>query len=393
MKKWVATGELAVLGVIQEQHPERCVLFSQWQEFDWPILHDPINVLRTTAVPILVAIDEHGIVRSTKPKVETFEEEFMSVRFAPPSQATAPESLTPSRDSSELRRTAEVSGAADDWRSYADSVSIWGDADSVDHAIQAYERVVKADPQDAPAQFRLGVCLRRRYETPSRQADDFSRAVGAWENALAQDPNQYIWRRRIQQYGPRLMKPYPFYDWVTQAEQEITARGLQPVHLAVRPTGAEIAEPSKEFAVARSTAAEANAALIFRDVQQLIRTSVTVVPTEVKPGSTARVHVEFVPNVALKSHWNNEAEPLRMWVAPSEVQASAQHLASDPVEEAVSDEVRRLDFEVQVPADAAPESTLSLSAYALYYVCEDVDGQCRFLRGDIPIEIAVAPAE
>ena len=62
----------------------------------------------------------------------------------------------------------------------------------------------------------------------------FQRAIDAWGQALAIDPNHYIWRRRIQQYGPRLIKPYPFYDWVEQAAREIRARGETPVELAVR---------------------------------------------------------------------------------------------------------------------------------------------------------------
>jgi hypothetical protein len=38
------------------------------------------------------------------------------------------------------------------------------------------------------------------------------KAVQYWTMALDMDSNQYIWRRRIQQYGPRLEKPYSFYD-------------------------------------------------------------------------------------------------------------------------------------------------------------------------------------
>ncbi len=52
-----------MLGVTQEQHADRCRLFAQWKQFGWPILHDPINLLEAPAVPIVVAIDEHGIVR------------------------------------------------------------------------------------------------------------------------------------------------------------------------------------------------------------------------------------------------------------------------------------------------------------------------------------------
>ena len=75
------------------------------------------------------------------------------------------------------------------------------------------------DPKNAPVQFRLGVCYRRRYESQQRQPGDFQAAIDSWSRALDLDPNQYIWRRRIQQYGPRLDKPYAFYDWVNEAEK------------------------------------------------------------------------------------------------------------------------------------------------------------------------------
>ena len=67
-----------------------------------------------------------------------------------------------------------------------------------------------------------------RYDSAHRREGDFQRAVEAWSRALEIDPNNYIFRRRIQQYGPRLSKPYPFYDWVSRARDEITARGETP---------------------------------------------------------------------------------------------------------------------------------------------------------------------
>lgn len=56
-------------------------------------------------------------------------------------------------------------------------------------------------------EFRLGVAYRARYDSLLRQPGDFRKAVEHWERALALDANQYIWRRRIQQYGPRFDKP------------------------------------------------------------------------------------------------------------------------------------------------------------------------------------------
>ena len=62
-------------------------------------------------------------------------------------------------------------------------------------------------------------------DSVTSQAGDFQAAVDHWGAALRLNPNQYIYRRRIQQYGPRLTKPYPFYDWIKQARSDIAARG------------------------------------------------------------------------------------------------------------------------------------------------------------------------
>ncbi len=127
-------------------------------------------------------------------------------------------------------------------------MALWGGEKQLSPSLVAYREAVTLDPKDGPSWFRLGVCLRRRFETTARKSDDFRSAVEAWGTALELDPNQYIWRRRIEQYGPRLDKPYPFYDWVTEAETAVRKRGDTPVSLPVRPDGSEIAKPSKVFA-------------------------------------------------------------------------------------------------------------------------------------------------
>jgi hypothetical protein len=78
----VKEGRLVLLGVTQEQHADRCRLFAQWKQFDWPILHDPINLMKAPAVPIVVAIDEHGIVRAVRPRSQTLAAEFLDKTFA-----------------------------------------------------------------------------------------------------------------------------------------------------------------------------------------------------------------------------------------------------------------------------------------------------------------------
>jgi hypothetical protein len=48
-----------------------------------------------------------------------------------------------------------------------------------------------------------------------------------------------------------------------------------------------------------------------------------------------------------------------------------------------------LDVELQVPDDDA-DYAIRVPAYGLYYVCEDIDGACQYLRQDVPIEIRIS---
>ena len=138
-REWVKQGRLVLLGVTQEQHADRCRLFAQWKRFDWPILHDPINLLEAPAVPIVVAIDEHGIVRAVRPRPEKFEAEFLDKTFADDAQPGAPRSSGPP-DPSALVHKAEANPAAGAWREVGDALTIWGGAERRDEAIDAYAR-------------------------------------------------------------------------------------------------------------------------------------------------------------------------------------------------------------------------------------------------------------
>ena len=114
-----------------------------------------------------------------------------------------------------------------------------------------------------------------------------------------------------------------------------------------------------------------------------------VVPTRVRPGQAARVHVTFRPSAAHKARWNNESTPLRVWVAGAEGWTIASRLLKAPQgDQPESDEVRRLDFEVKAPPTA--EGKTRLAAYALYNTCEEAGGRCLFLRQDLTIELDVA---
>ena len=388
-RAWVKQGRLVLLGVTQEQHADRCRLFAQWKGFDWPILYDPINLLESPLVPIVVAIDEHGIVRAVRPRPETFAAEFLDKTFADDAPPLAPRSAGPP-DPAALRRQAEASPSAGAWRAVGDALAIWGGAERVDQAIDAYARALALDRSDKNAWFRLGVAYRLRHESSGRRPGDFQAAIDAWGRALELDPNRYIWRRRIEQYGPRLAKPYAFYDWVAQAKAEVSRRGGTPVPLDVEPYGSELAGPVRDVVAAAAAPVEPDpTGRIHRDQERLIEAEVAVVPARVRPGQAARVHLTFRPAAARKARWNNESTPLRVWVAGAEGWTVAPRLLESPQgDQPESDEVRRLDFEVKAPPTAGGKTRLA--AYAVYNTCEEAGGRCLFLRQDLTIEVDVA---
>lgn len=390
MQEWIRDKKLAVLGIAQEQHPDRCRLFAQWKKLNWPILYDPINVLQVRGVPIEVAIDEYGIVRSIRPDMKTFEKEFLDKTFVPTNVASSmrPEKAT-RPDIDALRRRAEQSRSSNAWRQVGDALALWGEPADINDAIDAYSKAVQIRPEDGDAHFRLGVCYRIRYESEYRQPTDFQTAVDHWTRARQINPNQYIWRRRIEQYGPRANKPYSFYDWVQTAVRDIRTRGEKPVEIMVLPTSSEIAEPGRDFENEQLNVKPPDPeGRILRDRQHLILTEVTVIPPRIKPGGTVRVHITLRPNEKLKAYWNNEAEPLKLWVDPPPGwKAEPQLLTASQGDKPETSEPRHIEFEIHAANDA--DGASKLTAYALYYVCEGAGGTCTFLRQDIPITIKV----
>ncbi|MEE8525977.1 MAG: hypothetical protein V3T72_18730 [Thermoanaerobaculia bacterium] len=391
-------GKIRTVGIIQEQHPDRARLFMQWKGMDWPIFVDALDLLEVAVVPITVFVDEHGIVRQVSPRPADLAG-FVARDFAPAAAsedtanrlgladlaalAVAVEARVPS--GLEGRPDAEQAAA---WKAHAQTLFLWGGADELDTAIEAFEKAVDLEPADGQARFQLGVAVRRRYDSPRRRAGDFQRAVDQWSRALGLDPNQYIWRRRIQQYGPRLAKPYPFYDWVERARAEIRTRGETPVELVAEPGAAEIASPAKSFENAKGLEEPDPGGRILRDERGFVSVEKTVVPGTVVAGGPARLHLVFRPNASIKAHWNNEAEDLEVWLeAPPgwEVDRPLIRVPNPP--QPVSRETRIVEVEVRSPDSAT--GSVTLSAYALYYVCEDVKGTCLYRRQDIAVAVAV----
>lgn len=387
-----ARNKIQMVGIIEEQHPDRARLFMQWKQMDWPLLVDSLNLLEVPAVPITLALDEHGVIRIIYPdieKLDRIEAEFVDRTFEMPASAIASTVAVP--DLEQIRGRAEQDATADAWRTYAHAVTLWGDASRLQDAIDACHSALEIAPDHDPTHFRLGVIYRKRYDSKYRQPGDFQNAVRAWTNALALAPNNYIWRRRIQQYGPRLDKPYPFYDWVPTAREEIRTRGETPTSLTAEPGGAEFAAPAEHFDTYDSPETEPDPeGRITRDASQLVEIDTIVVPPSLHPGQTARVHVLLKPNADAKAHWNNEVDNSVLWVAPPANWEVDQryHTVANPTDP-LSQEERAFEFEVYAPEDIS-SGEHTLGAYAVYYVCEDVHGICLYRRQDITIQLNVA---
>ncbi len=385
MKDELAKQNVVMLGVIQEQHPERCRLFMQWKQMKFPIVADPINLLGARAVPIVIAIDEHGVVRSTRTRTNWVRDTFLSTKYDKPDQLAAKSTM--SDDVEQLQRIAQSENTASAWTQLGDGYLFSGNDADLSKALQAYDRALQQDSKlGAQLAFRKGVVLRRRYEQDSAKLDDFHAAVGQWSRALELDPNHYIYRRRIQQYGPRLIKPYPFYDWVATAQREIKARGEEPVKLRVSPSGAEIAQPRGAFADASTVKKSPDPdGKIQIDQDGWIHVSAVQVPERFDAKKPSRIHVMLNPTD--QAHWNNEAEGVVAWIDPPEGwEASRRYWQLQNPAAAESRETRSFDFELKPPTDWNGAST-TLSGYVLYYVCEEAGGQCVYRRQDFKVEL------
>jgi len=375
----VKAGRLVAIGVVQEQHPDRTRLYRQWRQLGWPIYIDSLNTLDLSFVPVPVGIDESGVVRLEGRITQEAVKEFVEKEY-PKSDTSSNRSEKP--DLKSLKKARDQG----DWHFLYDSA-----ADALDRAIESYEAAVKDDPKDARAEFRLGVAYRARYDSPRRRPDDVQTAVEHWENGLALNPNQYIWRRRIQQFGPRLDKPYDFYFWVEQARKDILARGEKPIDLVVEPTGSEVAPPSKGEAAGTVKVPDPDPqGKIHRD-DKFVAIEPSVIPARVRPGARIRVRVAFRLNESLKAHWNNEGDPLTLSVKlPETVPLVEGGFQGPTLKEATSLEVRVLEFEATV-VPTAPAGTVEIPGYAIYDVCEDVGGTCRHVRRDLKITVTVDP--
>ena len=142
-----------------------------------------------------------------------------------------------------------------------------------------------------------------------------------------------------------------------------------PVRFVVKPGVTEFAPPVRSFEQTRlvKEALEPPDRILHEELG-LVLVETTVMPSTNRPGSLAQVHTVFRPNHKIKMRWNNEVKDMVFFIPPLEEQEVGYcHLTVERPAWAVSQEVRKEEFELKSSSDfAAP---VTLPTYALYYVC------------------------
>lgn len=347
----------------------------------WSFMVDPFNLLNMRFVPCTLGIDEYGIIQVIQPRLDRaddFIDLFINATFDEPTSIQQQKYIT----QAEKPTTDDATALSD----YAISLTLWENESQLDEAIAVSQQALELEENDR-THFNLGVIYRMRYDSAYRQESDFVNAVKHWTEALHHDPNNYIWRRRIQQYGPRLDKPYSFYDWVYEAREQIQARGAEPIALTIEPRGAEFAYPTDDFDPATEAINPDPDGRIYQDEHNLIDVDVIVVPPKVVAGESVRVHITMNPSE--EAHWNNEVDDTVLWVnVPDNWSANPQHQTVRNGEGATSNETRRFEFELRSPENL-DVGLSEVHCYSLYYICEDVNGICLYRRRDIRIPLEI----
>ena len=368
-----ASGELAFVGIVQEQHPDRARLFAQWHGIEWPILWDPFNTLGDEVVPVYRLLDAEGRLRAINPDFED---------VAALIEETGPVGLRNATDRPRQLLELDAEHAPAALRAVSELTF------DRDERLAALRAAVDAAGATATDHFRLGVAHRMRFDSERSEPDDFALASAAWSRALELRPSQYIWRRRIQQFGPRLDKPYAFYDWVDEARAAITARGETPIELAIALTGSE-RNSRGEFTTASGEVEPDPDALIPLDPDHLFEVTGHAVFDTSKGRPAARLHLVARPSPANDGHWNNETLPARIWLdldSLGEGWSLERRLIELPTpgDRATSEEARRADLELRAPDDF--QGIATLRGYLITDACRGEAGVCFALRREFAIE-------
>jgi hypothetical protein len=389
--------KLQIVGIAEEQHPDRTALYAQWKGWRWTILWDPLDVAVVLITPHVYLLDAHGIVRAVDPDpkrlAELIANEYPKPADLPEMQVALVQALL-EEDSDD---SEEATAREEHLRAYAKL--LWGKSEDIDAAIDVLAAEAGAG-QAKPAQlFRLGVAYRLRCDSTRARPGDFQAALDAWKAAVRQEPNVQVWRRRLLQYGPREGKPFVFYDWVPQARAAIRAREEKPIALSVPPSGAETATGTDRFEVVESDPKEPDPdGKVERDDAGLVTvdTAVTFKPPRtrvLRPDHSARLHIALTPSAERGARWCDPGRPLEVWLQLPEGWRADRRLLTAASDDPPSPSgARWVDVEICPPQAIATSQSGGrgvLAGYALFEVCTGEDGEPVRRRVEFEISVEV----
>lgn len=385
LKPHVDEGKLVIVGIVEEQHPDRARLFAQWKGITGPLLQDPVNYVHVSELPVVVAVDENGIVRARDCDLETVEKKFIKRKysgkpaFIPPNTEEPPNTRV-------TRRLADEARGASACVEHGEALLLAGEPAQVEEAIKVYAQALEYDKENARAEFGLGTAYLMQFEGEKRQAGDFQRAIDAWTRAVSLAPGNHVFRARLQQYGPKVAKQPAPYGWIEAARKDIRTRGDVPIALAVEPNGAETGRKMSPSDDDKRPAGDPKGK-VARDKKGLISIEETVVrSTEKSHDRIHEIHLIFRPSVESGGQWGGESEALRVWVKGSKsVKVSPEVLEWSKTKEAANSDVRTLNF--TATREGKSRKPVTIKGYALCHVREGQEGKSQFLRQDFQIKI------
>lgn len=346
------SGELQVYGIAPEQYPDRMALYLQWQQLDFPVLVDPLNLIEVKAVPITLLVDSSGVIRFRNPTPQQYQT-FQKTEY--PKQKLSPDNRT----------VAPVFRASS-------KALIDGDIDSVKSEYQKLLQSAKRFKElELPPQYKFKAGVMHRWLHDHGATENFQSAINHWKEAIEAEPSQYIWRRRIQQYGPRLDKPYPFYNWIEQARKDIIARGEMPHSLLVEPTLSERAKPLRKPEILQKKRTYPDPDNKIKTNDTYLTSSTTRVP-HTSDKNAFHYHIKLLPLAG--SYWSSDSQEVELWYVhrkkriPKLLSTEATLL---PPNQETSIAARYIEIDIEKDSE---------SDLILFYSLCGKDGACRFLK-------------
>ena len=343
---------------------------------DWPVYIDSFNLLEVEAVPMTFLVNPKGVITKVSPSKKNLDSILKNATNA--INPTTSDDLEPYWSTLLKKRSFNLFCNLASERNFVE-------------LFKSIKMLKKSDykMRHEHLEFMTGVAYKMRSESPFRKLDDFSKAIDHWETALELRPNQYIWRRRIQQYGPILGKPYPFYDWVEIALKELKEKGEVPFN-----ENFVLTESEQSILTPTQTSNKKNYKIpdpfnkLKRGNMQFVNTRVLTIPSHPKTGRPFRVFVQLDLKQPDSVQWNNEGAASHLYFEKSNFNKTSIHrFWTGTKEKEYSTEQRIIDFELNYPRSGIIGGKKLPAGYIVVNLCDRLTGACFTRRIDFSIPI------